>query len=68
MAARAGLEPTTYGLEGSCSIQLSYRAWNKKCNAHTMNHNTGFSRNFLTTKTTKNHEIFRVFSWLILSF
>ena len=31
MARQEGLEPPTYGLEGSCSIQLSY--WRTFCAA-----------------------------------
>ena len=33
MVAPVGLEPTTYCLEGSCSIQLSYRTMGRKDNA-----------------------------------
>ena len=36
MVVRAGLEPTTYGLEGSCSIQLSYRTILYFCDLYTM--------------------------------
>ena len=43
MAALAGLEPTTHCLEGSCSVQMSYRAVKKKRAYYTISHAKGSS-------------------------
>ena len=47
MARPAGLEPATYGLEGRCSIRLSYR---RILQNRTLHHNPLFEKNFFSNK------------------
>ncbi len=61
MARLAGLEPATYGLEGCCSIQLSYRRKSRNTNVSIkLNKMVGIERFELPTSCTQSRRATRL--------